>query len=33
MYLTYEQYTAFGGTMDESAFELAEMKARKRSTP
>jgi len=30
MYLTYEQYTAFGGTLDEAAFALAEMKARKR---
>ena len=30
MYLTYEQYTAWGGTMEEAAFELAELKARKR---
>ena len=30
MYLTYAQYTAWGGTMDETAFELAELKARKR---
>lgn len=30
MYLTYEQYTAFGGTMTEEAFVLAEMKARKK---
>lgn len=30
MYLTYEQYQAFGGTMTEEAFALAEMKARKR---
>ena len=30
MYLTYGQYVAFGGTMTEEAFELAEMKARKK---
>ncbi len=30
MYLTYEQYVAFGGTLGESAFEPAEMKARKK---
>ena len=30
MYLTYAQYAAWGGTMDEAAFELAELKARKR---
>ena len=30
MYLTYAQYTAWGGTMAESEFPLAELKARKR---
>lgn len=29
-YLTYEQYQAWGGTLDESAFNLAEIKARSR---
>jgi hypothetical protein len=29
-YLTYEQYQAWGGTLDESAFNLAEIKARAR---
>ena len=29
-YLTYEQYRAWGGTLDESAFNLAEIKARAR---
>lgn len=29
-YLTYEQYQAWGGTMDQSAFILAEIKARAR---
>ena len=29
-YLTYEQYLAWGGTLDESAFNLAEIKARAR---
>ena len=29
-YLTYAQYLAWGGAMDESAFELAELKARAR---
>ena len=29
-YLTYEEYVAWGGTMDEFAFELAEIKARAR---
>ena len=29
-YLTYEQYHAWGGTLDESAFNLAEIKARAR---
>lgn len=29
-YLTYAQYTAWGGTMDEAAFNLAEIKARAR---
>ena len=30
MYLTYAQYTAWGGTMAEGDFPLAELKARKR---
>lgn len=30
MYLTYAQYTAWGGTLDEAAFTLAEIKARAR---
>lgn len=30
MYLTYAQYQAWGGTMTESAFNLAEIKARAR---
>ena len=30
MYLTYEEYTDWGGTLDESAFNLAEIKARSR---
>lgn len=30
MYLTYEQYQAWGGDMSEGAYELAELKARKR---
>ena len=30
MYLTYAQYTAWGGTMAEGVFPLAELKARKR---
>lgn len=30
MYLTYEQYTAWGGTLSEQAFNLAEIKARAR---
>ena len=29
-YLTYEQYQEWGGTLDESAFNLAEIKARAR---
>lgn len=29
-YLTYEQYQAWGGTLDESAFNLAEIRARAR---
>ena len=29
-YLTYEQYQKWGGTLDESAFNLAEIKARSR---
>ena len=29
-YLTYEQYQAWGGTLDESAFNLAEIKAQAR---
>lgn len=29
-YLTYEQYQEWGGTLDESAFNLAEIKARSR---
>lgn len=29
-YLTYEQYQAWGGTLEESAFNLAEIKARSR---
>lgn len=29
-YLTYEQYQAWGGTLDESAFNLAAIKARSR---
>jgi hypothetical protein len=29
-YLTYAQYQAWGGTLDESAFNLAEIKARSR---
>ena len=29
-YLTYEEYQAWGGTLDESAFNLAEIKARAR---
>ena len=29
-YLTYEQYQAWGGTLDEAAFNLAEIKARAR---
>ncbi len=29
-YLTYEQYQAWGGTLDEAAFDLAEIKARAR---
>lgn len=29
-YLTYEQYQAWGGTLDEAAFTLAEIKARAR---
>lgn len=29
-YLTYEQYQVWGGTLDESAFNLAEIKARAR---
>ena len=29
-YLTYEQYQAWGGTLDEAAFNLAEIKARSR---
>lgn len=29
-YLTYEQYQAWGGTLEESAFNLAEIKARAR---
>lgn len=30
MYLTYEQYAAWGGTLTEAAFQLAEIKARAR---
>ena len=30
MYLTYAQYTAWGGTLSEQAFNLAEIKARAR---
>ena len=30
MYLTYEEYQAYGGTMAEADFTLAEFKARKR---
>lgn len=30
MYLTYEEYRAFGGTLDEAAFGPAEYRARKR---
>lgn len=30
MYLTYEEYTAWGGALEESAFTLAEIKARAR---
>ena len=29
-YLTYEQYQAWGGTLDEAAFNLAEIRARAR---
>ena len=29
-YMTYEQYQAWGGTLDEAAFNLAEIKARAR---
>lgn len=29
-YLTYQQYTAWGGTLEEPAFNLAEIKARSR---
>ncbi len=29
-YLTYEQYQAWGGTLDENAFNLAEIRARAR---
>ena len=30
MYLTYDEYVAYGGTLDEADFALAEFKARKR---
>lgn len=30
MYLTYDDYKAFGGTLDQTAFENLEFKARKR---
>jgi hypothetical protein len=30
MYLTYEQYLSWGGTLNEQAFNLAEIKARSR---
>ena len=30
MYLTYQEYVAWGGTMSEAAYPLAELKARKR---
>ena len=30
MYLTYAEYQAYGGTMDQTAYTLAELKARKR---
>ena len=30
MYLTYDEYVAYGGTLDEVDFALAEFKARKR---
>ena len=29
-YLTYEQYQSWGGTLDETAFNFAEIKARSR---
>lgn len=30
MYLTYEEYTSYGGTLPQAAFALAEFRARKR---